>query len=836
MPKMTKISSAIVLVIGTLCQQDAFAHADIVGSGADLFEQAEQLPADFLEQLFDSPLVVRIDFDGHSAGEGTVTLSRDGKIQLVALSDEQRSGIEQGDRELIEKFLREPRALGACQSNCDGVLALHYNLQESVLSIVTSRAEQDAEQKKYHPLPATGSNGLITYNYLNFTGGQGREIVGRYSLDAVGSVGNWSIRSALQATQNRGMRRAGEVEYSVPSLYTQREFEGKFARAGFFTPDLAAGIRPPRMPGGAAATTLGVMFGTSEAREVDGARPSLYPVYVTANRQGMVEVYRNGALIHSQSVQPGLQVVDTRPLPSGIYEVEIRLVEDGQVVSTQNELVYKPTEWSDPTQRWKYAFFAGQERNLIGEDRSHAFTAGGAINYLAHPRVVLGASAQHVADANVFGASLDWQFADRARAYWNVYHSSKHGVGGDVQILMPYRDGSVSLSHSQRWQRSDRRYRTAHSVMRSGKVHDSAITWNHRFTPKTSVMSRASYASGATSGLGVDLSVSHRHTLFDNDLTWSLSGFDRPTGTLARTRNRGVDLGLNIALGKEKRSYSLNLGTRGGSDGQRDQYASLGVRQQLDNGFFQSVGANGTVDRYGLSLGATTQFEHSVARGDAFLQRSSKEGGIAGGMNLSSTVGTNGKSAAVSGKSNAFNGESAVIVDLASDFKDVKVRVQDTSGGSLELRPGRNLVPVSAYRAGRLQYYFDRSQAPAATLQPAATSYHLNKGGVGYEKVHVMKTMTAIGRLVDHAGQPVRAAHLSSPAGRSVTEADGFFALEVSYAKPVVKVEKGGKPFCTLHLKPQDHQMEGDSLIVGELECEQEQANVDSGESRDEQG
>lgn len=127
----------------------------------------------------------------------------------------------------------------------------------------------------------------------------------------------------------------------------------------------------------------------------------------------------------------------------------------------------------------------------------------------------------------------------------------------------------------------------------------------------------------------------------------------------------------------------MNLGTRSGSDGRRDHYASLGVRQELDGGFFKSVGANGTVDRYGLSVGATTQFEHSVARGDAFLQRSSKEGGFAGGMNLSSTVGTNGKSAAVSGKGNAFNGESAVIVDLASDFEDVKVRAQDTSGAAL---------------------------------------------------------------------------------------------------------------------------------------------------------
>ncbi|MBU9337260.1 TcfC E-set like domain-containing protein [Burkholderia multivorans] len=831
MPAMRKICSAVFLAIGMLGQQAAFAHPDAAARTPGLFEQAGQLPADFVEQLFDSPLVVRVDFDGRPAGEATVTLSRDGKVQLVTLSDEQLGDIGQGDRDLIENFLREPRPLGACEDNCDGVLALHYNLQDSVLSIVTGRAEQDAGQKKYHALPATGSEGLITYNYLNLTGGQGREMAGRYSFDAIGSVGNWSITSGFQATQNRGMRRARDMKYSVPSLYAQREFEGKFARAGFFTPDMAAGIRPPRMPGGAVATTLGMMFGTSEALEVDDARPSLYPVYVTADRQGMVEIYRNGAMIHSQPVQPGLQVVDTRPLPKGIYEVEVRLVEDGQVSSTQNELIYKPTTWSDPTQPWKYVFFAGQERNLLGQHSSHAFTAGGAINYLVHPRVTLGASAMHVADANVFGGSIDWQFSDLARAYWNVYHSSKHGVGGDLQILMPYREGSVSVSHSQSWQHRDRRAR-----MRSGRVHDSAITWSHRFTAKTSLMSRVSYASGATSGLGADLSVSHRHDLFGTDLTWRVAAFDRPTGTFSRARNRGVDLGLSIALGKQQRSYSVNLGTRSGADGRRDHYASLGVRQDLENGFFTSVGANGAVDRYGVSVGGNTQFEHPAVRGDTFIQRSSKEGGIAGGMNLFSTVGTNGKSVAVSGKSNMSNGNSAVIVDVESDFPDIRVRAQDSLGSGMELRPGRNLVPVSAYRSGRLQYFFDRSQAPAATLQPAASSYHLNRGGVGYEKLYVMKTMTVVGRLVDHAHAPVRAAHLSSPAGRSVTETDGFFALEVSRANPTISVEKAGRKLCTLRLDPQADQMEGDSLIVGELECEQEQIDVDSGEGRDEQG
>ena len=63
MPRMSRISSAVFLAIGMLCRQAAAAHSGAAVNGPSLFEQAERLPADFVEQLFDSPLVVRIDFD-----------------------------------------------------------------------------------------------------------------------------------------------------------------------------------------------------------------------------------------------------------------------------------------------------------------------------------------------------------------------------------------------------------------------------------------------------------------------------------------------------------------------------------------------------------------------------------------------------------------------------------------------------------------------------------------------------------------------------------------------------------------------------------------------------
>lgn len=57
------------------------------------------------------------------------------------------------------------------------------------------------------------------------------------------------------------------------------------------------------------------MVGSSDSLAMNNPKPSIYPIYVTANCQASVEVYRNGLLINTQAVPAGLQTLDTRPLP-----------------------------------------------------------------------------------------------------------------------------------------------------------------------------------------------------------------------------------------------------------------------------------------------------------------------------------------------------------------------------------------------------------------------------------------------------------------------------------------------------------------------------------------
>jgi hypothetical protein len=159
-----------------------------------------------------------------------------------------------------------------------------------------------------------------------------------------------------------------------------------------------------------------------------------------------------------------------------------------------------------------------------------------------------------------------------------------------------------------------------------------------------------------------------------------------------------------------------------------------------------------------------------------------------------------------------------MIVDVASDFPGLELRADDSRGGGVVLKPGRNFVPVNAYRAGHVQFDFNTG-APAATIQPATISYHLNKGGVMHAEVKVLRTFTVMGQVLDADGNGARGVHVINHAGRSVSQDEGFFTVELSAREPVVELRHPDQSGCTLSLDESRYPREGDVLMVGGLQC-----------------
>ncbi|WP_426128361.1 CS1-pili formation C-terminal domain-containing protein [Pseudomonas sp. DWP1b1] len=821
---MTPIAGALALL---LCASALAAPATPGTTPGSLLSQSKGLPEDFEQHFFDVPLAVRVELDQQFLGEAMIVLGRDDRITLLQFNDIGDSPVSATTRATWEQLLQQGLRLGSCQQSCPSqLLAVHYSLENSLVSILTENVERNAQIKQFYDQPDTGSLGLIVNNQLNVTGGENEAVGGRYGLVASSSIGNWTQAMNLQLSRIGGNDTT--LYHAMHELYTQRELEGNFVRLGYFTPGSNGLTRQIRSFGANPDTAMGLMYGSSDSLVINNPKPSVYPVYVTASRQASVEIYRAGLLINTQPVAAGLQTLDTRPLPGGIYEVEVRLIEDGLTTSTTQELIYKPNNWRNLDERWRYNTFVGRESKLLSnwdEQSSGFLTYGAGLNYLAHPRVILGLSTRKVREAMQYGTSIDWTLGNSLSLYANVYQTQNHGTGLDLQTLYNYGAGSVVFSHNRSWLDTTNTYEVLPDGTRVrqrnvfiGQTSNTSLSLNHRMSNTSSINSRLSYSQGNIEGIGLDLGWTERGTLFGSDANWRLSLFDRPaTASTGDNRNRGVDLSVSVALGSPGEQWSASIGTRTARDGTRDHNGSLTYTKTLEDHLLQSVSGTVLAYTYGVGLSGRASFQNDALYGDTYAQRSSFNGRLSGGLNLSSTVAVGGNNLVLS--SQPQNGGAGMIVDVETDLDDITLRADDLTGGSTRLRPGRNFVPITAYKSSTLAFDFDGNHPPAANIQPARSNYHLNKGGVEYRKISVMKTVTVLGRLIDETGQPLRGHQVINHASRAVSEVDGFFSMEMTAGAPTLEVRYANQLLCQFRLDPSNTRQESDVLMIGDLRC-----------------
>ena len=241
--------------------------------------------------------------------------------------------------------------------------------------------------------------------------------------------------------------------------------------------------------------------------------------------------------------------------------------------------------------------------------------------------------------------------------------------------------------------------------------------------------------------------------------------------------------------------------------------------QRVDGAVLQSVNGTVTAERGGVGAGAGASLQSAFVEGDMQVYRGAASGRISGTANLDSTVVIGGGRAAVLGQGRGRSADTGLIVDVRSDYPDLALRADDSHGGGVALRPGRNFVPVAAYRAGHVQFDFQGRHAPSATLQPSVVSYHLNKGGVMHATLDVLRTFTVMGQVLDADGNGVRGVQVINHAGRSVSQEDGFFTLELSARAPVVELRYPNLVSCTLTMEEGRYPREGDVLMVGTVGC-----------------
>ncbi|MGL5506230.1 MAG: TcfC E-set like domain-containing protein, partial [Aeromonas veronii] len=389
--------------------------------------------------------------------------------------------------------------------------------------------------------------------------------------------------------------------------------EANFYRLGFFFPSAQGLVRQPNYYSGATPTVLGVMWGSSDLLRRERGVPSLAPIQVAPARPGMVEIYRDGNLIQSQPVVSGLQALDTRSLPGGIYEVELRLLEDGQETRRWREMIYKPSNWQTPEEPWRFNLFAGRQTRWLvrqGDSDLEGASGGIAVNHLLLPSLVAGAGSQYVDKRAQHSLSLDWEATSQLHGFASLNQSVGMGWGYDLQGIYWHGNSSLVASHS----RNLRKQGDASSVS-SLSLQQSLEKWG-------SLGLYVSHQSGR--GNGADVGWHYSDRLWGRWVTWGVTLFDRPgSESTAQQRDRGSTLSLTVNLGGQDRQLSLGLGSNTSRSGGAQRSAYLNYQQEVDWGPLRQVSVGSTHDSYGTGLSGYGRFASPWLGGDLFAQHSS---------------------------------------------------------------------------------------------------------------------------------------------------------------------------------------------------------------------
>ena len=769
------------------------------------------LPEDFRRYFYESEVIVRVYLNDARLFDAAVSLKESGDVLLLRTIDEAQD-IEADARARWSNILRQGVSIGKCSKNCQsGLMAVEYRLDSSALRLYTAQYETAREESTYLSMPAETPGGVIMYNDVSATSTADTRSWGINSSLTSAAAG-WSQKVSFQSSGTDG--RYHYSSSSLYELYTQKELQGSFVRLGFFTPDSDTGN--VQISGFGYDTVAGAMWGTSDALLVNMDSVSAWPVYVTGRNQSVAEVWRDGRLIHTQQLQAGVQALDTRQLPGGIYDITIKISENGQTVDTQQAQIYKPQGWRDPNRRWRMNLWSGQRRTLATGDgrvrEDNPYSVGGGIGVLAHPRAVLGVS----------GAATEKEHQVRTRA--NITLSS------DDTLFAQYTLGNTEYQTNQntdiRYYRNIPGGGSASLFWRSTTTdvygqrttsRQQGDTWGGslslRLPWSTSLIVNGQYMDTAwRHGFGTDVSVTTLAALSGRDMNFRVSAYDRP-GFSDNRRDHGVSFGVSISLAPAARhTISAETGMN-----QNQGYSSLNYQWQPgDNSSIRSLGGGVSYSPQNTVISGNASVDTPYVSGDAYVQHNTRGSTNTAGGNLSQVlVMGGGRVASVNGNASRSM-ESALIVDVDSDDESANV-IASGSMAETRLKTGRNIVPAELWKKDTVQ--FSASGGESVQMFPPADSVQMRRGSVKYIKVKAVKTFTVVGMLQDERGNVLKNRYVSSDVSGGVINAEGVLTLDSGTANRKLTVRaESGQPAMQCEL-PADMDKDKKVQFVSAVKC-----------------
>ena len=605
---------------------------------------------------------------------------------------------------------------------------------------------------------------------------------------------------------------SGNQDSDVYKAMYERDFAGHRFAGGMLDTWNLQSLGP--MTAVSAGKIYGASWGNQASSTVFDNTQSATPVVAFLPAAGEVHLTRDGRLMSVQNFAMGNHEVDTRGLPYGIYDVDVEVIVNGRVVSKRTQRVNKlfsrgrgagaPLAW----QFWGGSFHMDRwsesgKKTLPAKDSWLAgASASGSLSTLSWAATGYGYDNNAVAETRL---TLPITESINVNLQNMLASDSSWSSIGSISATLPGGFSSVWVNQ-EKTQIGDRIRRSNADNRAIGGTLNLNSLWSKLGTFSISYNDDRRYDSHY-------YTADYYQTLYTG--SWGSLGL---RAGLQRFNNgdSSASTGKYIAL-----DFSLPLGnwfSAGMTHQNGYTMANLSARKQFDEGTIRTIGANvsraisgDTGDDKTLSGGAYAQFDTRYSTGTLNVN-SGVDGYVNTNLTANGSVGWQGKNIAASGRT---DGNAGVIFKTGLE-DDGKLSAK-VNGRIVQLSGNRNYLPLSPYSRYEVELQNSKNSLDSYDIVTGRKSQlTLYPGNVAVIEPEVKQMVTVSGRIRAEDGTLLANARINNHIGRTRTDENGEFVMDVDKKYPTIDFSYGKNQSCEVALELS--QARG-AVWVGDVVC-----------------
>ena len=613
------------------------------------------------------------------------------------------------------------------------------------------------------------------------------------------SFGESALHSQWSATDTGDNR--------IYQLHWTRDYRGRAYSAGLIqsTDSISSFAASPYL--------YGLEYRSSTNTRTDQRYRQGAPLEVNMPVRGRVEIHKDGRLIHSEMLNAGNRLVDTSGLPSGAYEVEVRVFdESGRPLAQYRQFFAKDSQLPAPGE-WRWSLLAGQPAqtrlNELLPQRLESYFVQASTARRLFDNVGIFTSLAASEDNQLLEIGGRWvgqnlEFSPR------VVQTDDGRNGHRLYALLKAPYFSLSASET-RLEGDDNTQNHDFSLLGTGYLQRSAALnaplFGGRLSLRYSERDRGQRFDSPEFVLDTESTAAEKLTTLEyrrdlfRDRHWlgelSLAHSDADGQQLTTAT-------VEFRFRSDNWTHSARLREDRGRDGARNTRAGFDTlwrdgdywAQEVEQQFSGEAG----IDEY--YLGSRSRIAGRRGQMNAVFDfRDSREEGDRQSLNYLGSFSTT----LMAGREGfAWGGErpldSAVLVDIAgSSDREFEILVDGVRRGYAK-GDARSVISLPAFQSYDIQlrpldegFYDFREQREVVTLYP---------GNVAAASYRVQSVILVVGRII-RGGKPVANAKISIGDYKAVTDADGVFQMQMYGDPQRLQVPPVHWNDCQIELKEQ---------------------------------